>query len=81
MQILVEMIDLVKQLKAERDISASFFPTIGSSRTIFENVRGDVRGDESGARFLCTFPVLTRRFLDEQKQGWFESLFVQAIIS
>jgi hypothetical protein len=54
----------------------TFFPVRGTPKTDFEVARGS----QVGAVFLCTFPGLTKRFWDQAQEGWFEKLFMPAVV-
>ena len=76
--ILKDLVDLFRDLKVEKDIYAPVFLTKGSQRTYqFETVRGN---QGSGDIFFCTFPGLTRRYWDVERQGWYEALVTQATV-
>jgi hypothetical protein len=77
MTILQEMVDVFRQLKVEKDIYAPYFPTKGSQRTYCFEV---VRGNQAGVVFACTFPGLTKRAWDEQRQGWYVTLLTPAVV-
>jgi len=76
MTIIQELVKVFRNLKVEKDIYAPFFPTRGKVRTSFEVFRGN----QGGTVFLCSFPGLTKRYWDEQYQGWFEILLMPAFV-
>jgi hypothetical protein len=68
---------LVRELRVQTDIYTPFFPTKGVQRTIDDVVMGE----QNGSVFVCTFPGLMRRFWDDGRRGWFETLVVPAVVS
>ena len=75
--ILVELVDLIREIKAGIHIYAPFFRTMGSQPGMFDYVRTR----QTGSIFLCTFPGITQRFWDDQRQGWFEKPFSPAFVT
>jgi hypothetical protein len=77
LSILQELIDVVRQLKVEKDIYAPYFPLKGSPRTYcFELTRGSRTGDI----VACTFPGMTKRAWDDQNQRWYATLLAPAYV-
>lgn len=76
--ILKDLVELFRDIKVDKDIYAPIFLNKGAQRTqCYEIVRNN---QGSGPVFLCTFPGLTRRYWDEQRQMWIEALLTPAIV-
>ena len=76
--VLKDLVELFRDIKVDKDIYAPIFLNKGDQRTQhYEIVRNNLG---SGSVFLCTFPGLTRRYWDEQRQMWIEVLLTPAIV-
>jgi hypothetical protein len=75
-EILQRLVNVLRQMKLEKDIYAPFFSTKGSARSEFEAFRGN----QAGQIYLCTFSGLTRRFWDETSQSFYEILLMPAVV-
>jgi hypothetical protein len=74
---LQELVDIIRDLRCERDIFSPFFPGKGHHMGSYDMVRTY----QTGTILFCTFPGVTKRFWNTQRNGWFESLLTPAIVS
>lgn len=77
MPILEELVSLHRDLKTEIDIYVPFFRAKGSAIGFYDYMRSP----QTGSIFMCTFPGMSRRFWDAQRQGWFEMLLTPAVVN
>jgi hypothetical protein len=80
MTIIQELVDLVREMKGEKNIYASFFLTKGSHGNADYTTRSG-GNNEWGPVYLCTFPGVRKRWWDEPRQGWYERMLTPAVVA
>jgi hypothetical protein len=75
--ILQEIVDLVRQLRGEKDIYVGYLPKRGDVKNDYTAVRSS---NQSGHILVCLFPSMVRRLWIPQSQQWREVLLTAATV-